>query len=126
MVRTFWARLMWVPSGPVKDALFMKCRMGTDAYPSYKEFTECVQQLCEMSAGNFTWTPNPVDGLDVEMVLRLGFSCRFYHVTAAGTKDSFLVSPDMLEGDRDLDQLLPMSMVDLGFVVLAKQQDSSG
>ena len=124
MARAFWARHMWVPRGPVKDALFTKCRMGKDAFPSYKEFTDCVQQLCEVSAGNFTWTP--VDGLDAEKVLRLGFSCRFYHVTAAGNKVSFLVSPDMLEGDRDLDQILPMSMVDLGFVVLSKQQDSSG
>ena len=74
--------------------------------------------LCEFSAGNFTSTP--VEGLDAEMALQLGYTCHFYHVTAGGTKDSVIISPEMMDGDRDLDQLLPMAMVDLGFVVLPK------
>ena len=113
-----WARHMWVPHGPVKDALFSKCRHAEDSFPTYEEFRVCVRTLCEVSAKNFTWTP--VDGMTAEMALDLGYSCHFYHVTARGDKDSVEISPDMLDGDRDLDQLLPMAMVDLGFVVVPK------
>ena len=55
------------------------------------------------------------------MALDLGYSCHFYHVTAAGTCDSVEIAPHMLDGDRNLDALLPLAMVDLGFVILEKE-----
>ena len=34
MAHAFWARHIWVPVGPVKDALFLGCRRSADSFPT--------------------------------------------------------------------------------------------